>query len=175
MADVPITLEPYNESWPRWFRSDAENVRGVLGEALLELHHIGSTSVPGMVAKPIIDMLGVVVDLADLEPCRDAMEAVGYAWRGEGGIPGRRFFSTHQDDGAARHVHLHVFAVGDSRIDDHLMFCAYLRRYPAAAAEYAKFKAALCEQFADQRERYTDEKGPFIQSIVARAKQQHGP
>lgn len=92
MAGRQIVLEPYNPAWPAQFAEEEKRVREVLGDVALAVHHIGSTSVPGLAAKPVIDMLIEVSGLSALDDCNAVMQALGYTPRGEYGIPGRRYY-----------------------------------------------------------------------------------
>lgn len=170
----PIVLCPYDPDWTRVFEHQAAAIRGVLGGALLEIHHIGSTAVAGMLAKPVVDMLGVVEDVGELDAYRAGLDAIGYVWLGENRIPGRRYFDKHSDDVPMELAHLHVFARGDPRIAEHLAFRDYLRTHPEVAAEYAELKRSLHERFAHDRRRYTEEKDAFIRSVIRMATAEGG-
>ena len=169
-----IVLSPYDPAWASVYEREAAAIRGVRGGAVLEIHHIGSTAVPGLLAKPVVDMLGVVQDVVELDAYRARLEALGYVWLGENGIPGRRYFDKHSDDVPMELAHLHVFARGDARIAEHLAFRDYLRSHPDAAAEYAELKESLHAKFGHDRRRYTEEKATFIRSVIRMAMEQ-GP
>lgn len=108
--------------------------------ALLAVHHIGSTAIPAIVAKPVIDLLGECVALATFDDVRPAVEALGYLWRGEYGLPGRRY-CVRDDLRGERLVHLHCYASGSPDIVRHLAFRDRLCGDPALAAEYGRLKA----------------------------------
>src|SRR5712691_7315392 len=95
---IPVILAPYNPEWPQIAASHAERLR-VLGSILVAVHHIGSTSVPGLAAKPIIDLMPLVTDLAKLDRERRYVEALGYNWHGEFGISGRRYCTLSDEVG----------------------------------------------------------------------------
>ena len=168
-AAVPgptVILSPYDPQWPATYAREAELIRGVLGDRLLAVHHIGSTAVPGMTAKPIVDILGVVRDVNDLEPFRDALATAGYLWQCEYGVPGRRYFDKYSDGSPMELSHLHCYGEGHPAIAEHLRFRDRLRSDPDAAARYVALKQSLRAQFTDERRRYTQGKGPFIQQIL---------
>src|SRR5580658_1710585 len=104
---IPVILAAHNPDWPRMAARYAEDLR-VIGCSLVAVHHIGSTAVPGLVAKPIIDLMPLVTDLADLDRERWRVEALGYHWQGEFGISGRRY-CTLCDETGTRIVQLHFF------------------------------------------------------------------
>ncbi len=131
------------------------------------LHHIGSTAIPGIVAKPVIDLLGVVPSVGVLDRREQQLVALGYEAMGEFGIPGRRYFRKKTPDGDPTH-HLHVFATGSPEIDRHLDFRDYLRAFPAEAAAYAALKQDLATR-AGSRDEYSDGKTEFIRAIEQRA------
>src|SRR5262245_15703357 len=104
-----IELVAHDASWAARAAYEAERIRGALGDLVIVVHHIGSTSIPGILAKPIIDLMPIVRSLADLDAHEGDVRALGYDWRGEFGITGRRFCP--MDDAAGRRiVHAHFFA-----------------------------------------------------------------
>src|SRR5206468_2150889 len=122
--------------WPRMFDLASAEIAAAMGHCLVEVHHIGSTSIPGMSAKPVIDMLPVVRDIAAVDACAAAMEALGYEAMGDFGIPGRRYF--RRDDAAGRRTHqVHAFEVGSPHVERHLAFRDFLRVHPPSARQYA--------------------------------------
>ncbi len=163
-----VEIVPYDPAWPRLFEAEAAGLAALLGDALVEIHHIGSTSVPGLAAKPIVDILPVVRDIERIDDLNDLLLAAGYVPKGENGIPGRRFFT--KDAAGVRRVHVHAFAAGHPEIARHLDFAAYLRAHPADAAAYAELKAELAGRFPNNTVAYTDAKSEFIRAIDARAK-----
>ena len=138
-----------------------------LGDALVAMHHIGSTSVPGIVAKPVIDMLAVVTRVKATDLRTPALAALGYEAMGEFGIRGRRYFRKSSADGARTHQ-IHAFAVDSCEIRRHLAFRDYLRAHSAAAEEYGKLKLELARRFPTDVEAYTEAKTEFIRAIESR-------
>ena len=159
-------LAPYNATWPAAFQRESATISGALSGMPITLHHIGSTSIPGIVAKPVIDILGVVPAIGDIDAHQHQLAAVGYEGLGEFGISGRRYFRKTAPDGARTH-HLHVFAAGSAAIDRHLDFRDYLRAFPAEAAGYAELKQKLAAQYTG--EDYSEGKTDFIRAIEQRA------
>jgi GrpB-like predicted nucleotidyltransferase (UPF0157 family) len=123
----------YSSEWPREIEREAKRWRELLGAELIEVHHIGSTSVPGLAAKLIIDVLPLVREIGRVDEVSAALEDAGCKAWGEYGIPGRRFF-TRDSDGERTH-NVHLFEKGNPERERHLAFCAYLRSHPEACDE----------------------------------------
>lgn len=159
MAARLITLESYNPAWPDRFSKEANWLRASLGKVVVAVHHIGSTSVPGLTAKPVIDILLEVADIAALDACADTMQGLGYTPRGEYGIPGRRYFVKGD---AARTHHIHAFRTGSAHITRHLAFRDYLRAHEGIAREYEALKLAAARDSGYQSVLYSALKNEFI-------------
>jgi GrpB-like predicted nucleotidyltransferase (UPF0157 family) len=157
-----VRVVPYTSARIDLYHQEAALLRGVFGEELVEIHHIGSTSVPGLQAKPIIDMLPLVRQIERVDGFNEAMAALGYEAMGELGIPGRRYFRKGGDD---RTHQAHVFQVGDPNVERHLAFCAYLRVHPDVAAQYGELKAKLAQQFPTDIYGYMDGKDAFVKAV----------
>jgi GrpB-like predicted nucleotidyltransferase (UPF0157 family) len=166
---MPRTIEvvPYNPAWQKNYQEEAARLRPVFGSFLVELYHVGSTSIPGIFAKPIIDILAVVVDLAPMAEIELQLARLDYLARGEAGIPGRHFFLKPSLD--VRTHHLHVFGAGHPEVDRHLVFRDYLRAHPQEAAGYSNLKQDLAREFTTDPPAYTDAKGPYILSVLDKA------
>jgi GrpB-like predicted nucleotidyltransferase (UPF0157 family) len=160
-------LVEYDPEWPRTAIRHAEKLR-VLGSCLSAVHHIGSTSVPGLVAKPIIDLMPLVTDLTVLDQQRPLIEALGYTWHGELGIAGRRY-CTLSDNAGTRMVQLHIFEAESPQVERHIGFRDYLRAHPEVAEEYEKEKRRARDLYPNNSHAYTDEKAAWIQGTEARA------
>jgi GrpB-like predicted nucleotidyltransferase (UPF0157 family) len=167
-----VEVVAYDPAWPRLYRVEAAGLAALLGDELLAMHHIGSTSVPGLLAKPIVDILPVVRDVERVDGLNDLLLAAGYVPKGENGIAGRRFFT--KDVAGVRRVHVHVFAAGHPEIARHLDFVAYLRAHPADAQAYADLKSDLARRFPNDTVSYTDAKIEFIRAIDVRAQALQG-
>jgi GrpB-like predicted nucleotidyltransferase (UPF0157 family) len=164
-----IEVHPHDPNWRHQFDIEAERLRAILGQLVLEVHHIGSTAIPGIKAKPIIDILIIVKNIQLVDAYNCAMIQNGYLPRGEFGIPGRRFFI--KGDEANRSHHLHIYAANHPEIARHLNFRDYLIAHPEAAEEYSELKESLVKQFPHSGPDYTQGKDSFIQSIDEKAKQ----
>jgi GrpB-like predicted nucleotidyltransferase (UPF0157 family) len=164
---IPVVLAPYDPMWPQMAVDRSEQLR-VLGPTLVTVHHIGSTSVPGLAAKPVIDLLPVVTDLADLDLQREHIAALGYVWHGEFGISGRRY-CTLSDATGLRLVQLHFSCENSPDIERHIAFRNYLRAHPREAAAYEKEKRRARDLHPSDSHAYTDEKAGWIRRAEAKA------
>lgn len=164
---IPVILVAYDPAWPQMAASHAQSLR-VLGPTLVVVHHIGSTSVPGLAAKPIIDLMPVVTDLDSLDRQRPQINALGYEWHGELGISGRRY-CTLCDERNVRTVQLHIFKAGSPHIDRHIAFREYLRAYPEAAKAYENEKRRARNLHPKDSHAYADEKATWIRDTEVKA------
>ncbi len=162
-----IEVVPYDSQWPEQFAEAAGQIQAVMGAVLLRIHHIGSTSIPGIQAKPVIDLLGEVSEIEAVDAFNAALGELGFAARGENGIPGRRYFS--KKTGGLDSHHLHIFQAGNPEIARHLAFRDYLRAHPGEAAAYSHLKENLAEQYRYDPLGYTDAKSDFIREIDRKA------
>jgi len=162
----PIYLAPYDSLWPLEFDAEADRIVRACDDLPIRLEHIGSTAVPGLSAKPIIDILAGVPPRAPRAPYIAALVSLGYEHLGAYGVPGRDYFRR----GAPRTHHVHMFSWSSKAWHEQLLFRDYLRAHPDVAQEYATLKRDLAVTFADDRRRYVEEKGPFIKSVLRRAR-----
>jgi len=164
-----VVIVAYDPRWPALYEEEKRLLRDLLGDALVAIEHIGSTAVPGLGAKPIIDIMAAVRRLADAEACIPALAAVGYEYAPEFEtiIPERRFF--RKGPPGCRTHHLHIVEVTSEFWDHHLLFRDYLRAHPAVAEEYLQLKKRLAVRFAGDRASYTEAKSDFILGVVAKA------
>jgi len=162
-----IEVVPYDARWPILFEQEAEKVSEILGDNCVALHHIGSTSVPGLSAKPIIDMMPVVKDIDKVDIHNAEFEALGYQCMGEYGIEGRRFFMKGGDN---RTHHIHIFEeTNQTDIGRHLAVRDFLRSHPDAADEYARLKTRLAQIFTYDSVGYSDGKDDFVKALEQKA------
>lgn len=163
-----VQVLPWQATWPAAFEAEASRLAQALGEAGGTLHHIGSTSVPGLAAKPIIDLLLEVPDLDALDRRSERLAAQGWEAKGEFGLPGRRYFRKTDAQGHRTH-HLHAFKAGSAEARRHLAFRDYLIAHPAVASAYGALKRALAVAHPQDMEAYMDGKNSFIKEHEARA------
>lgn len=167
LRPIPVVLAPYDPEWPREAARYIEEL-GVLGSVLVAAHHIGSTSVPGLAAKPIVDLMGLATRLAALDERRADVEALGYRWHGELGIAGRRY-CTLDDAAGRRRAQLHFFVAVSPGATRHLAFRDYLRAHPDVAQAYEQEKRRARALHPDNSYDYADEKAAWIARVEAQA------
>ena len=161
---------PYDSRWPEQFEGIRAELSQIFGSLAREIHYIGSTAVPGMTAKPIIDVIIVVNDINDIDALNDAMAAAGYLPRGENGIPGRRYFVTLAADGENHLRHIHCYEANNPHVTDELLFRDMLRSDQNAFQEYASVKQRAAELFRFSPGEYEAYKTDCVVSILAQAK-----
>jgi len=155
-----IVVVPYDEKWPEMFEAERFLIQALLGDVAKNVHHIGSTSVPGLSAKPVIDILLEVSDINQLDKCTPLMVNAGYVARGENGIAGRRYFIKGGDQ---RSHQVHAFSAGDVQIPKHLAFRDYLKKNSGIARDYADLKRAAAMLCKNDAHRYSASKAYFIE------------
>jgi len=158
---MSVLVVEHDPAWTDAFAREALAIGHALGEDAIALHHIGSTAIPGILAKPIIDLLGVVPSLDMLDLHSNEMRDLGYEVMGAYGIEGRRYFRKFDNRGR-RAFHLHAFAVGSEHVERHLAFRDYLRSHPQKAAEYSALKQRLVAGDATSWDAYSDGKDGFV-------------
>ena len=160
-------IAPWTEKWLYLYRQEEILLRSIFMNELLEIHHIGSTSVPQIgFAKPIIDILIVVKHIDKVDEYNEPMIRNGYVPRGEQGIAGRRYFPK---GGVQRTHHVHIYEAGNINIERHLNFKAYLMHHPDEARAYGELKLRLAQQFPDNVRAYQEGKAAFCAEIEDKA------
>ncbi|MCU0607097.1 MAG: GrpB family protein [Candidatus Edwardsbacteria bacterium] len=167
--DEAIVIVPHDPFWSMRYDREKILIIGAIGEHVARIEHIGSTAVPGLGAKPIIDITAILHAWNGLETCIAALGRIGYEHRGEAGIPGRQFFRKFDPDTGRRTCHLHLVAEGNPFFIEHVLFRDYLRAHPAVADAYYSLKQTLAERYGDDRDSYTSAKAPFISAVLENA------
>ena len=162
----PILIEDYDPEWVRLFEREAERIRAALGDRVLLLEHVGSTSVPGLAAKPKIDILLVVPDTADESAYVPSLEAAGYVLH----IREPDWYQHRVFKGPDTDINLHVFPVGCSEIDRMLIFRNWLRNNPSDRLLYERTKRELASHDWKYMQNYADAKTAVVAEILKRAK-----
>jgi len=158
-----VLIIEYDRQWPRRLRKESKQILEVVGDLLIDIEHIGSTSVEGFAAKPVVDMAGAVERLEAIASIVDPLADLGYKYYGEYGLPDRHFFVRHSDDEG---FHLHVVQHGSSYWRRYIAFRDALRESSKLRDEYAKLKRELATQFADDPDAYSRAKSEFVEQIV---------
>jgi GrpB-like predicted nucleotidyltransferase (UPF0157 family) len=161
----PIDVVDYDPAWPALFEEMRVRLAAALGPLAKRIDHVGSTAVPGLAAKPIVDIQVSVPDIDDEDAYRGPIESCGFALRYR--EPGHRYF--RPPPGLPRSWQVHVCTVGSEWERNHLLFRDYLRAHPAAASRYAAVKREVAAQHRADRIAYTDAKGPLINEMLERA------
>ncbi len=157
-----IEVVRYDPNWPSMFNQEAALIQQTLGSNCLTIHHIGSTSVPGLCAKPIIDILPVVKNILEVDKAAKAMERLGYEAKGEHGIAFRRYFQKGRE---VRSHNVHVYEEVDPEIDRYLKFRDWMRSHEDDAQAYANLKIELATKFPQDILRYCFGKDAFVANI----------
>lgn len=163
--NAPITLSEYDPAWPELFAREADRIRAVLGSTAILIEHAGSTSVPGLAAKPIIDIVLAVPNSADEQAYVPVLEAAGYVLRGRE----PDWFEHRLFKGPDTDINLHVFTAGEAEIDRMLLFRDWLRANETDRAAYLRVKRDLARRTWRHVQHYADSKTAIVAEIVARA------
>ena len=165
---APITVEDYDPLWPEQFETLRSRIAQVLHGLTTAIEHVGSTAIPGLAAKPIIDIDILLRTEADFPLVRARLALLGYEHQGELGVAGREAFRT--PPGQLAH-HLYVCPPGGREYSRHIAFRDYLRSHPEEASAYAALKRKLADESAHDREAYTQGKTEFVRQILRRTGQ----
>ncbi len=168
---------PYDPNWPVLFEEERRRILGAVGHIVAGVHHVGSTSIPGMAAKPILDIAVLLHEFEDGERCIEPLEKIGYVHKGlDDEIPGdRHFVKGHPprescSDGEVIRTHvLHMYTLDSPIRRNHFAFRDYLIAHPEVAAEYARLKLILADKHPKDRESYRAGKDSFIEGVLAKA------
>ncbi|MCZ2260919.1 GrpB family protein [Sporosarcina sp. G11-34] len=164
---MKVMIKNHSEKWSQMFKDEAYLIKEILGDELVEIHHIGSTSVTGLKAKPIIDIMPVVENIEKVDLFIERMEQIGYESLGEFGIKGRRYFRK----GADHRTHqIHVFQIDNViDVDRHLAVRDYLRTHSEDAKQYGDLKEDLAKMFPNDIQLYGDGKDGFVKELETKA------
>ena len=163
-----IEVVPYNPRWRVLFEGVASELIEVFGEEVVAIHHVGSTAIPNISAKPIIDVLVEVWCIERIDEFDPKMAERGYLPKGEFGIRGRRFFI--KGDEEQRTHHIHVFQTGNPEVERHIAFRDHMIAHPEEAEAYSRLKEKLARRFPHDIEGYMAGKDEFIKKIERKAR-----
>ena len=166
-----VRLLHHQEEWAELFEAEKALILEAIGPYILDIQHVGSTAIPGIPAKPIIDIGVAVRNFEEAAVCIDPIVRLGYVYRGENGIPRRHYF---RKGSPVRTHHLHVNEITGLDWQNQTLFRDYLRLHPEAAAEYGRLKTKLARQHPTDRETYLAAKAPFIENILRLAQNNSG-
>jgi GrpB-like predicted nucleotidyltransferase (UPF0157 family) len=166
MIEEKVIVVPYDPNWPQLFHEIGSNLRQALGNIALRIDHIGSTSVPSLDAKPVIDVQISVSSFEPLDVYRVPLEHLGYVFRADNPDRSKRYF---REPPGQRRTHIHMRQAGSWAEQIGLLFRDYLRTHPQDARRYAELKYGLAEKFGYDREGYTEAKEPFIWELLRQA------
>lgn len=162
----PVIIAAYDPRWPELFSELGTALREALGETAMRIDHIGSTAVPGLDAKPVIDIQISVASFEPLDAYRVPIESLGFVHRADNPDLTKRYF---REVPGKRRTHIHVRRAGSWAEQSVLLFRDYMRTHEEDARRYAEMKRRLADQYGDDRYGYTDAKAPFIWETMARA------
>jgi GrpB-like predicted nucleotidyltransferase (UPF0157 family) len=163
-----VEVVPHNPHWRGAFENESKQVALSLGNNVVAVHHMGSTSIPAIYAKPIIDMLVEVREIAEVDAHNLAMQAIGYEAKGEFGIQGRRYFRKDNEVGSRTH-HIHVYEAYSAQVERHLAFRDYMMAHPEDAQKYSQLKQKLAQKYPNDADEYVNGKVEFIKEIDKKA------
>lgn len=161
-----VRLAPYNAEWARAYEDEQARIEAALGARILEVQHVGSTSIPGLAAKPIVDIAVGVEDFEKARACIAPLEALGYTYHGENGIPGRHYFTR----GAPTLYHTHMHEVTSRAWGNLVLFRDYLIQHPEEVQAYLELKRRLATRYRHERRAYTEGKASYIERILELAR-----
>lgn len=157
-----VELTKYNPEWANIFSVAANEIKSILKENCIQIHHIGSTAIPNIYAKPIVDVLPVVKDISSVDSLNHEFEKLGYVCMGEYGISGRRFYWKSK---TKRTLNIHLFAEGAPELKRNLLFKDFMLEHDDYAQAYSLVKQSLAEVFPQDIENYVNGKSSFVQMI----------
>ena len=165
----PVIIVDYDSKWPSLFEEEKAKILSVIGHIIVAVEHVGSTAVPGLGAKPIIDIMVAIRQLADARECIGPLRSIGYEYvpEYEAEMPERRYF--HKGPLGGRTCHLHMVELTSGFWERHLLFRDYLRTHPDVSQQYCQLKKELAARHSSDRGAYTEAKTSFIRSIENRA------
>ena len=167
-------LLPYDNQWANIFEIEKIRLKTIIGNAVIQIHHIGSTSIPAMPAKPIIDILAAVSSFEALEFHNLALERIGYEARGEYGIVDRRYYKKHATENNLG-FHLHAYLENSFQVNRHLAFRDYLKLKPEIAQKYVAIKEQYCDADGILSADYQLAKKPFVDALSLEAMEYFKP
>lgn len=162
LKDGTVELRPYAPEWKRLFEFEKDILNEKIGKYVLDIQHVGSTAIPDMLAKPVIDIGIAVLDFEKSSVCIHPIEELGYVYKGEFGIPRRHYFAK----GIPRTFQIHMNEISSEQWRYLLIFRDYLLQHKITAEQYARIKTKLAQKYPMDREKYQEGKSPFIRKVL---------
>ncbi|WP_020060306.1 GrpB family protein [Bacillus sp. 123MFChir2] len=166
----PVVIEEYTAKWALQFTEEQKSIIGIIGDVAIAIEHIGSTSVEGLSAKPILDMMVGVRTLNDIDMFIEPLKAIGYEHVLHEEFPNRRFF--RKGLWRAGTHHLHIYRYGSEEWNHNLLFRDYLGSHPNVRQQYEQLKKELATKYRFDRVAYTNAKAPFIVDVIKKVKKE---
>lgn len=166
-----VELEEYNSNWKEEYKREEKLLKEVLGNKIIEIHHIGSTSIEGLKAKPIIDILVVINSLDEINTIEELLKPYDYTNRGPHGVEDRMFFAKGPED--ARSHYIHFTTLNSNTYYNQIYFKRYLIEHKEYIKDYCVLKEELASKYAGDRPKYTQGKNEFITNVVKLAKEEY--
>lgn len=162
---MKVRLSDYTEDWKVMFEEEVKILKAIFGDEITSFEHFGSTSIPGMKAKPVIDMMCIVNEIEKIDSYNEQMNSMQYDVAGEWGIEGRRLF---RKGGENRTHHIHFYQSDNPQIKRHIVFRDYLLANPEEASRYSQFKEALANKYESTSD-YSPAKKAFVSAMEKKA------
>ena len=166
-----VELQTYNSNWKQEYKKEKELLENVLGRRIIEIHHIGSTSIEGLMAKPIIDILVVIKSLSEIPEIESILQNYDYHNRGNQGVSDRVFFAKGPEE--SRSHYIHFTELNSNTYYNQIYFKKYLLEHPIYKKKYCDLKQKLAVMYANERKKYTEGKSEFIKEIIDLAKEEY--
>ena len=166
-----VRLSPHQPLWASLFEEEKARIITAVGPHILDIQHVGSTAIPGIPAKPIIDIGVAVRNFEEAAVCIEPIVQLGYTYRGENGIPRRHYFRKGNDVQPRTH-HIHINEIDGLDWKNQIDFRDYLRQHPETAVQYAQLKTDLAQRYPTDRLAYLYGKAPFIENVLRLARQE---
>lgn len=162
-----VELFSYNPAWKKLYQEEAKILRSVIGKYILDIQHVGSTSIPGAKAKPIIDIAIGVENLKKAEKCVKPLTNLGYEYKYNAGVRGRRFFAKGSEKNRTHYIH--IIKLNGRQWKNYTLFRDYLKKHKRTVKEYNELKEKLAKKYKNDRYTYTAKKDSFIKGIIKKA------
>lgn len=166
-----VELVDYDANWEKEYKKEEKLLKNVLGDKIKEIHHIGSTSIKGLKAKPVIDILVVIESLEEISNIEELLKPYDYENRGQQGVSDRYFFAKGPED--ARSHYIHFVEPNSNTYYNQVYFKKYLLEHPEYIKAYCDLKQELASKYADERPKYTKGKNDFITNVIKLAKEEY--